>query len=78
MRKEFSMPQCWRPGLGKDLSFFDDVEHVKSVVLLVLALARVPSMFDFFLDPVPVCTGRSVLQVRLRIGSPWRAWWASR
>jgi len=35
-------------------------------VLVLLALARVPSMFDFFLDPVLVCTGRTGLQFRLR------------
>jgi O-antigen/teichoic acid export membrane protein len=35
-------------------------------VLTLLALARVLSIFDFFLDPVLVCTGRSRLQFRLR------------
>jgi O-antigen/teichoic acid export membrane protein len=35
-------------------------------VLLLLALARVASMFDFFLDPILVCTNRSAYQFRLR------------
>jgi O-antigen/teichoic acid export membrane protein len=35
-------------------------------VLVLLALARIPSLFDFFLDPVLVCTGRSGLAFRLR------------
>jgi O-antigen/teichoic acid export membrane protein len=38
-------------------------------VLVVLSASRLADVFLFFLDPVLVCTGRSVLQLRIRMFS---------